>query len=544
MRASSGRGSVWSQFGRAGIAALSLAFAQGCADIWGFDDLTSSPDGGADATSHGPDTGGGDDGTAGDGGAAGEGGAKGGPEAGSPCAPPGTILSCGGCNHACDTTQSNVTACQQPPDGGAGSLTCVYRGCAVGWQDCDKTPPNTAGCESSTTSTTNCGACGNACDTAHSIGATCVASADGGIACQYSGCQSGWADCDPSAPDLDGCETSLATAANCGACGRACDKTTSQGATCKDGTTCSYTGCSPGFADCNTTPPDIDGCEKPTMAAACAACGGTCDTTHSVGAACDTDGGTTCRYTGCAMGFANCNTTPPDTNGCETPTTTATNCGVCGRSCDTKTSTGATCTGTNCTYGGCAPGFANCDTTAGDTNGCESSLSSTATCGGCKNAACNTKTGAASCNGTTCSYKCNTGLIDCNAGTPPDSDGCECATSPANPACCNGACQTVHSNGVGQSFFDCNPPKTFTAAQAQEACERYAGVGACSSSQVCCAIGLGGLCLLGSTATSVCGAAQGQCRCWQWGGPAPGTVQTVSGKCTAACGATSDPAWN
>lgn len=512
---------------------MCLALTAGCADIWGFSDLTAALDGGGPDATAGPDAGSGDGATAADGTAGLDGatGADGGLEAGTICAPPDTILNCGGCGQACDVVQSNGPACEE-------NSFCTYRGCAAGWQDCDMKAPNTNGCESSTTSTSTCGGCGNACDTAHSIGATCVASADGGIACQYSGCQTGWADCDAGAPNTDGCETSLSTAANCGGCGKACNTTNSQGATCSDGTTCSYTGCKAGFADCDQTPPDIDGCETATMATACAACGGTCDTTHSTGGACDTDGGTTCKYTECAQGFADCNTTPPDTNGCETSTTTIANCGTCGRSCDTTTSTMPKCTNGNCAYGGCDTGWADCNTAAPDTDGCESSLSSTATCGAC-NAACSTKTGAASCNGTTCSYRCNTGLSDCNAATAPDTDGCECAT----PGCCNGGCQTTHTNGVGDSFYDCNPVGTYSVGEARAACEAFTGSsGQCSGSSLCCALNLVGLCV-GTTSESICGSVQGTCFCWQYSGNAPGTVQTVNGKCTASCGSTSDPAW-
>jgi hypothetical protein len=529
VRAAMGRGNIWRQLARGGVVALGLASAQGCADLWGFSDLTGAgPDGGADAAAE-PESGvPGDAGRPGsDGGVPFDGAAESGPA----CAPPGTILSCGGCNQACDVAQSNTPAC-------VNDATCTYRDCRAGWQDCDRTAPNTDGCETSTTSTSSCGACGNVCDTAHSIGATCVASADAGITCQYSGCQPGWADCDTTAPDTDGCETSLSTAANCGGCGNACDATNSQGATCNDGTTCSYTGCKAGFADCDTTAPDTNGCETQAMAT-CSACGSSCDATHSNGATCDTSAGAICKYTSCAPGYADCNDSPPDTNGCETQITTVSNCGGCGRSCDTKTSTGAGCSATHCTYTGCAAGFADCDTTAPDTNGCESSLSSTATCGACKNAACNTKTGAARCDGTTCSYKCNAGLSDCNAATAPDTDGCECAT----PGCCGPQCQTKHSNGIGQSFFDCNASGTYTVDEATLACEAYAGKGHCSGSSLCCALGVGGICLLGSTATSECGAVQGQCFCWQYAGPVPGTVQSVSGKCTAACGASTDTPW-
>ena len=122
----------------------------------------------------------------------------------------------------------------------------------------------------------------------------------------------------------------------------------------------------------------------------------------------------------------------------------------------------------------------------------------------------------------------------------PDTDGCECKT----PGCCNGSCQTTHSNGIGESFFDCNMKDTYNATQAQEACEAYAGRGQCSASQTCCLLGVGGACV-GNTASSVCGAVQGQCFCWQYAGNLPGTVQAVgSGKCTAACGARTDAPWN
>jgi len=67
---------------------------------------------------------------------------------------------------------------------------------------------------------------------------------------------------------------------------------------------------------------------------------------------------------------------------------------------------------------------------------------------------------------------CMPGHADCNGGAD-----CECAT----PACCNGACQTTHSTGVGQSFYDCTSQGTHNEAQAKEACSAFTGSsGACS----------------------------------------------------------------
>jgi hypothetical protein len=412
-------------------------------------------------------------------------------------------------------------------------------GCAPDWLDCDQTPPNVKGCESSRTSLTSCGACGNACDMELSLGASCVEGDAGAVSCKYTGCEPGYGDCDPAPPNTNGCETSLSTPSNCGACGNICDTKNSQSPTC-DGKQCSYGGCKPGYADCDTTQPDTNGCETSlTAAASCAACGQSCDTTHSNFDSCDTTSGAVCKYSSCKSGYANCNKTPPDTNGCETSITTPSNCGACGRSCDTTNSQGASCAGGDCQYTGCNPGWANCDPTNHDTNGCESSLSSTSSCGACK-VGCNTDTGTASCDGNTCSYQCNTGLRDCNAGTAPDTDGCECAS----PDCCGSICQTTHSNGVGQSFYDCNAPGTHDQSQAQAACTAYTGsASACRPSTMCCSGNIIVACL-GITAKSVCGSANGQCYCWQYEGTNPGRVQAEGTFCTASCGSGNDPSWN
>ncbi len=116
----------------------------------------------------------------------------------------------------------------------------------------------------------------------------------------------------------------------------------SQGASCHDGKTCQYTGCNTGYADCNATAPDTDGCETMVTSSTCMLCGGTCDTVNSNGETCVNG---TCNYGTCKTGFADCNTTPPDINGCETSITTTSNCGACGVACDMKTSTGAACSG-------------------------------------------------------------------------------------------------------------------------------------------------------------------------------------------------------
>ena len=130
---------------------------------------------------------------------------------------------------------------------------------------------------------------------------------------------------------------------------------------------------------------------------------------------------------------------------------------------------------------------------------------------------------------------CMPGHADCSGGTD-----CECAT----PACCNGACQTTHSNGEGQSFYDCTGQGTHNQTQAEEACAAFTGSsGACKQSTS------GGCnCLLlfcGASAQSMCGMAGSACHCWQYSGPNAGKVESEStSNCKASCGSGSDPSWN
>jgi hypothetical protein len=128
---------------------------------------------------------------------------------------------------------------------------------------------------------------------------------------------------------------------------------------------------------------------------------------------------------------------------------------------------------------------------------------------------------------------CLPGHANCNGGT-----SCECAT----PACCTGACQTSHANGLGQSFYDCASQGTHNQTQAQEACASLIGDGGvCSQTSTCCGLCFGG----GNQIQAVCGSASGQCYCWSYSGQGSGTVQTGNGSgCKAACPGRNDPSWN
>jgi hypothetical protein len=213
----------------------------------------------------------------------------------------------------------------------------------------------------------------------------------------------------------------------------------------------------------------------------------------------------------------------------------------CSAACNTATGS-PTCHGSTCSYV-CNQGLADCNAaTAPDTDGCESSLSSTASCAACGNA-CNTSTGTPSCDGTTCSYVCHVGLGDCNANTAPDLDGCETAvTTPNNcghcGTVCGGACVT-HSDGLGANYWSCQPTGTVDETQAMEACTQ-SNHGACTDVTTSC--GDSGY----SSAVCACPTDFfGLQYCWVYAGPNEGRAFFgLSVFSCGACPAGGTQAWN
>jgi Kelch motif len=133
----------------------------------------------------------------------------------------------------------------------------------------------------------NCGGCGNVCSNNHMATRTCA----GGVC--NGACAAGFADCNGNKL-TDGCETDiLASTSNCGGCGNVCSLAHASSATCNAGT-CSYVCIAP-FADCNTTPPNTNGCEADTSTDAnnCGSCAHSCND----GVACTNDScfASTCR---------------------------------------------------------------------------------------------------------------------------------------------------------------------------------------------------------------------------------------------------------
>jgi hypothetical protein len=90
-----------------------------------------------------------------------------------------------------------------------------------------------------------------------------------------------------------------------------------------------------------------------------------------------------------------------------------------------------------------------------------------------------------------------------------------------------------HSNGEGQSWFDCAPANTFDETQATEACAAFTG----DASQ-CHALSCGG-------SASVCSDGSLQaCDCWIYAAPDGGRVkENPAGNC-ACKGNSNSASWN
>ncbi len=180
----------------------------------------------------------------------------------------------------------------------------------------------------------HCGACGNVCD--HSSLPPPPAHAEYG--CQFSHCgqpkcvDNSWGDCnvDLDSDHSDGCETSLTTTTNCGACGISC----AAGQTCGKRTSASkfvQCLCPDPSTYCPQGHPLLDPCKRldtdPTNCGACSrACPGKERPHFVVTCTLGVCGGQ------CAEHFEDCDALYE--NGCETNTLVDNrNCGACGNAC-------------------------------------------------------------------------------------------------------------------------------------------------------------------------------------------------------------------
>ena len=146
-----------------------------------------------------------------------------------------------------------------------------------------------------------------------------------------------------------------------------------------------------------------------------------------------------------------------------------------------------------------------------------------------------------------CMYTCASGHFDCNSGTGSDTDGCEC---PGNGCCASGkaatsgSCQPAHSDGVGETYYDCAPLATYNNTEALAACTAFAtahggSMADCESTD--CPATKGSpedfiVCSDGIAGSGI------PCYCWGYGGPSKGNVDNEDPD-PANCGCPDGNTW-
>ena len=363
-----------------------------------------------------------------------------------------------GCENTLDSLQDcgacGVTCDRDHATPSCAGDTCHIQSCDSLWDNCNGNDPD--GCETSLETLTDCGACNTPCGLPHAT-ATCT-----GGSCQIGSCDTLWDDCNGN--DADGCETSLETLTDCGSCGNPCSRAHAT-ADCSGGS-CHIGSCDSLWGDCDGQ--DSNGCEQTlTTLGNCGSCGTTCSLAHA-GETCATG---QCRITSCDSLWDNCDGN--HSNGCETDLTTLSDCGGCGNTCSLAHAT-ETCATGQCRIASCDSLWGNCDGT--HSNGCETSLETLTDCGSC-GTPCSRAHATATCSGGSCSIaSCDSGWGNCDGN---DANGCEtdlttlsdcggcgvtcslanasetCATGSCRIASCNsgwGNCDGTHSNGCENSL--------------------------------------------------------------------------------------------
>jgi hypothetical protein len=254
--------------------------------------------------------------------------------------PLNTLTDCASCGTACSLPNA-TTSCD--------ALSCELGMCDEGFANCDTAPEN--GCETSLRTLTDCEVCGGACDLPNAT-STCA-----GGTCTVASCDEGFGNCDGLADN--GCETSLLSTEHCGGCNQVCARVNGV-VSCESGA-CTLSGCHAGFGNCDTV--DLNGCEASlTTQANCLACGVVCELANAQ-ASCAPGG---CGVQSCNQGWGNCDAV--DINGCETALDTNNHCGQCDRVCDFANAS-STCNLGTCELSQCDGAHSNCDGLL--SNGCE-----------------------------------------------------------------------------------------------------------------------------------------------------------------------------
>jgi hypothetical protein len=176
-------------------------------------------------------------------------------------------------------------------------------------------------------------------------------------ACHIDSCDQHWDNCN--LDDSDGCETSLETVDDCSACDQSCSRANAT-ASCPEGN-CQIGSCDSLWGDCDLV--DANGCETQTTSLSdCGDCAVACALDHA-GEDCSSG---VCRITSCDNLYDDCNST--DSDGCEASLESLAHCTACFVECSRSHAT-ATCAGGNCRIDSCNSNYYDINGT--DSDGCE-----------------------------------------------------------------------------------------------------------------------------------------------------------------------------
>ncbi|MDB4929754.1 MAG: putative integrin-like protein [Myxococcaceae bacterium] len=238
-------------------------------------------------------------------------------------------------------------------------------------------------CVATATDARNCGGCGVDCRALpHVTGAAAVGCVAGACVVPASACEAGWGHCE--GPVGGGCETRLATADHCGACGQRCAGETpvcsAATAACASGCAATQTRCG---ASCVDPQEDISHC---------GACGRACPVVLNARSVC---AGGACGFA-CVSGYHRCGDRCADD-------ASPSSCGSSCVACLAPAGAAATCAAGQCGYT-CPPGQHRCGDRCADN---ASVLTCGAACGACAVPA----NGSATCDGTACGVSCDAGYV-------------------------------------------------------------------------------------------------------------------------------------
>lgn len=374
---------------------------------------------------------------------------------------------CGACGKKCP---KDAPLCAKKAGSTKGKPVYV---CSTG---CDPDAPVLCGgsCVNTADDPSNCGACGNSCGVKGNVKVACVK----GV-CDYQ-CPKGNHFC------FDQCVSNTSPKT----CGTSCDSPCAPNQSCSDQgkCVCDAKSCPTGCCDTNEkciTTPSITTCG--TGGQDCVAC-----SLKNATASCS-DG--KCQVEECTAGKGNCDIN--DSNGCETPVDTLTDCGQCGKKCPSAPNATPSCADGECIYT-CTGSYQDCDQNM--SNGCESNPNSdVSNCGSCGNSCDRPEnTNSAVCKSGKCGYDiCSIGYSDCNRNA---SDGCEvktggddlencgvcgikCDPPNVNQAVCRfGIC--AFTGGCVDGFADCS--SLFPGCETQLGSTAHCGsCDACLDGQAC-----------------------------------------------------------